>query len=242
MDGLIADPYHVHPGEGCWYTEKVLRMPHDYICYGPPDEVPEVGPLPALKSGIFTFGCFNNPAKYSPSMLDAWAMILRRVPSSQLFLKYGGLDHTEFQNRIRGQMTARGVAPERIVFEGGSRNLELMARYGEVDLALDTRPYSGGLTTCEALWMGVPVVTCPGQTFASRHSTSHLTNAGYGEFIANDLESYIELAIHWSSHLDELSAIRTQMRERVRQSPLCDAPRFGQDLLALLQHAWSADT
>ena len=89
-----------------------------------------------------------------------------------------------------------------------------MASYQRIDLALDTQPYSGGLTTCEALWMGVPVVTCPGQGFASRHSTSHLTNAGLGQFVAADIEGYLELAVDWASRLDELGQLRGQIRQR----------------------------
>ncbi len=115
-----------------------------------------------------------------------------------------------------------------------------MAGYGLVDLALDTQPYSGGLTTCEALWMGVPVITYPGAGFASRHATSHMTNAGFGEFVAADMRGYVELAIQWANRLDEVAQLRSQVRERVSKSPLCDAPQFASDFLALLQNAWKA--
>jgi predicted O-linked N-acetylglucosamine transferase (SPINDLY family) len=125
-----------------------------------------------------------------------------------------------------------------VLLEGGSPHRELLASYSRVDLALDTQPYSGGLTTCEALWMGVPVVTFPGSTFAGRHSTSHLINAEYEQFVAADLAGYIDLAAAWAVRLAELAAIRQQMRERVRRSPLCDAPRFASDFLALLRQAW----
>src|SRR4029079_16939691 len=123
---------------------------------------------------------------------------------------------------------------------GRSSNLEMMAAYGQVDVALDTQPYSGGLTTCEALWMGVPVVTVPGKTFASRHSTSHLTNAGFPQFIAADWQGYINLAIDWANRLDELAILRPQMRDQMRQSPLCDGPRFAADFLNILQQAWQS--
>lgn len=240
MDGLLADRFHVREGEEAWYAENVLRMPNDYVCYGPPTQAPGVNSLPALATGRVLFGCFNNPAKYSPHVLDAWATILRRVPSAGLFLKYGGLDQTAAQNRFRGQLEQRGVSPDRVICEGWSDHAKLLASYNRVDLALDTQPYSGGLTTCEALWMGVPVVTYPGQGFASRHSTSHMTNAGFGQFVATDVEGYVELAITWASRLDELGRLRGQMRDRVSQSPLCDGLRFARDLLALLRPAWEA--
>jgi protein O-GlcNAc transferase len=166
------------------YCERVLRMPNGYACYGAPADAPEVGPLPAMGSGQVTFGCFNNPAKFAPSVLAAWAEILKRAPGSRLLLKYGGLHEPRVQAHIRGQLVAQGVAGERIIFEGWSPHGELLEAYNRVDLGLDTQPYSGGLTTCEALWMGVPVVTWPGKTFAGRHSVSHLTNAGFPEFVA----------------------------------------------------------
>jgi predicted O-linked N-acetylglucosamine transferase (SPINDLY family) len=187
-----------------------------------------------------TFGCFNNPAKLSPSILKAWASILKRVPDSQLLLKYGGLDDARVQNRLRAHFAERGVDQGRILLEGFSPHRELLAAYGRVDLALDTQPYSGGLTTCEALWMGVPVITWPGKTFAGRHSASHLTSAGYPQFVAPDRDAYIELAVEWAVRLGELAEMRAQMRERFRQSPLCDAPRFARDFLRVVQEAWSS--
>jgi protein O-GlcNAc transferase len=242
MDFLLADRFHVREGEEQFYTEKILRLPNGYACYGPPADAPEVGPLPAIANGCVTFGCFNNPAKYAPRIVGAWAEILRRMPSSRLLLKYDGLDDAETQNRLRQEFATAGVEPGRILLEGRAPHRELLASYSRVDLALDTQPYSGGVTTCEALWMGVPVITFPGQTFAGRHATSHLTNAGYSQFVAADLPGYIDLAVHWASRLDELAAIRSQMREQVCRSPLCDAPRFARDLLDVLEQAWRTKT
>ena len=124
------------------------------------------------------------------------------------------------------------------MLEGWSPHRELLAAYNRVDLALDAQPYSGGLTTCEALWMGVPVITFPGKTFAGRHSVSHLTNAGYPQFIATDAAGYVDLAVQWAGRLDELAVIRSQMREQVKNSLLCDASRFARDFLAVLRAAW----
>lgn len=237
MDGLIADLFHVRPGEESGYFERILRMPNGYACYGAPADAPDVAPLPALHAGHFTFGCFNNPCKYSPALLDAWAEILRRVPDSRLLLKYGGLDQPAAQARLHSLFEAHEVDPHRVLLEGNVPHRELLAAYSRVDLALDTQPYSGGLTTCEALWMGVPVVTFPGRTFAGRHSLSHLTNAGYPQFCAEGAAGYIELAVQWASRIDNLAAIRPAMRRQVQGSPLCDAPQFARDLLALLRQA-----
>jgi predicted O-linked N-acetylglucosamine transferase (SPINDLY family) len=238
IDYLLADRFHVQDGEERWYTESILRMPHGYACYGPPADAPDVTSLPALESGQVTFGCFNNMAKYSRVALDAWAEILHRVPRSRLLLKFHSLDSQGARSWLRAAFQQRGVAPDRILIEGGSTHYELLARYRSVDIGLDTQPYSGGLTTCEALWMGVPVVTFPGQTFAGRHAVSHLTNAGYPQFVAPKLSDYVDLAVHWATHLSDLAAMRSQMRQQVASSPLCDAPRFAGDFLTLIYSAW----
>lgn len=240
IDYLLADSLHVRPGEEWAYTENVLRMPHDYICYRPPSDAPPISALPTLATGQFTFGCFNNPAKFSPQILDAWAEILCREPRSRLLLKYGGLDQSSLQNRLLAEFGSRGVESTRVAMEGWSPPVNLLARYGDIDLALDTQPYSGGVTTCDALWMGVPVVTFPGRTFAGRHSLSHLTNAGYKQFVAADQQGYVDLAAAWPNRLEELASLRAAMRERVRGSPLCDAPRFATDLISLLRSKWQS--
>jgi protein O-GlcNAc transferase len=240
IDFLLADRYHVADGEESNYVESVLRMPHGYGCYAPPAGAPSPSHLPAMASDQVTFGSFNNPAKYSAGTLDCWAEVLRQVSDSQLLLKYKGLDDAMMQSRLRQEFSRRGVDPERILLEGQSPHSELLGQYSRVDMALDTQPYSGGLTTCEALWMGVPVITYPGNTFAGRHSMSHLMNAGYGQFVAKDGESYVNLAVEWAIRLDELASIRSQMRERVRQSLLCDGPRFARDFFDLLTRAWQS--
>jgi protein O-GlcNAc transferase len=239
MDGLVADRFHVMPGEESNYVETILRLPNGYACYQAPGYAPDGAPLPALRTDYVTFGCFNNPAKFSPQILRAWNQVLRLVPHSRLFLKYSGLDEPQTQDYLRTQLCCGGIETERICFEGWSSHRELLEAYSHVDIALDTQPYSGGLTTCEALWMGVPVVTYPGRTFAGRHSTSHLTNAGYGQFVANNVDEYIQLAIDWASRLNELATLRLAMRSNVDRSLLCNAPLFAHYFLEALWKAWS---
>ena len=242
MDYLLADRFHVREGEEAFYSEQILRMPHDYVCYSPPEDAPDVTLLPALAMGRVTFGCFNNAFKLGPAILDAWAQILLRVPSSQLLIKNRSLNQSELRNRLHAHFAQQGIPPQRVLLEGGSPHLELLAEYGRVDLALDTQPYSGGLTTCEALWMGVPVITFPGKSFAGRHSTSHLVNAGLEQFIAHDLGGYIELAVDWAGRVKELTALRSQMRSQLANSPLCNAKEFAGDLLSLLRQAVTANS
>jgi protein O-GlcNAc transferase len=234
MDYVIADNFHVPTGEERWYSEGILRLPQGYACYLPPAHAPPVGPLPALSSGHVTFGCFNNPAKYSPKLFDAWAAILSQLPTARLLLKFGGLDQTSLKSRVHGEFGRRGIDCNRVLLEPMTLHYDALDAYNRVDLALDTQPYSGGLTTCESLWMGVPVITFPNNTFAGRHSTSHLTNAGYPQFVAADWSGYVNLALSWSAQPHLLAQIRSQMRDRVRSSPLCDCRTFAGDLLALL--------
>ena len=181
-------------------------MPDGYVCYDPPDYTPAVAPLPALRQDHITFAGFHNPAKINSSVIAAWGEILRRLPTARLVLKYRGLDDEATRRRFQELFTAQGVAPQRLELLGLSAHAELLASYNRIDLGLDPFPHSGGLTTCEALWMGVPVVTCPGETFASRHSLSHLSNVGLTETIAPDRSAYVDLAVSLAQDLPRLEA------------------------------------
>ncbi len=133
-----------------------------------------------------------------------------------------------------------GIDPQRLTFLGYSPHAELLAEYNRVDLALDPFPYSGCLTTCEALWMGVPVVTIPGQTFTSRYSLGHLSNVGFTETIAGDLDDYVELTVALANDLPRLAALRSGLRDRMAASPLCDGKRFAANFTSLLQATWQS--
>ncbi len=238
MDYLLADPYQVEAGGEAHYPEKMLRLADDYVRFDLPKEAPEVGPLPALAQGYVTFGSFNNPAKINPGVVAAWAEILRRVVGARLVLKYPGFDQAGTRRHYEGLFSAEGVGRERLEFLGGSRRAGMLAEYNLVDIVLDPFPYSGGITTCEALWMGVPVITWPGKTFAGRHSLSHLSNVGLTETVAQDLPNYIELAVQLASDLPRLATLRGELRGRVARSPLCDGPRFAANLMTALRSIW----
>ena len=238
MDYLLADRYEVPPGAERHYQERVLRMPEGYVCYDPPLYAPPVAPLPAFEHGQVTFACFNNPAKVTPQAIEVWARILRRLPGARLVLKFKGWNISGVARRFAEMFTAREIDPRRLEFLGPSPHAELLAEYNRIDLALDPFPYNGGLTTCEALWMGVPVVTCPGETFAGRHSLSHLSNVGLTETIARDVDEYVELAVSLAGDLPRLAALRAGLRQRMAASPLCDGKRFAADLASMLHDVW----
>ncbi|HXQ39777.1 MAG TPA: tetratricopeptide repeat protein [Candidatus Udaeobacter sp.] len=235
MDGLIADRFHVPPGEDASYAERVLRLPDDYICFDPPDNGPAVTPLPAGTAAPLTFASFHLPAKINAEVVRLWARILHAEAGSRLWFIYAGFEVAEAQVRIRDWFADAGIAGDRLHFEGVLPRRALLERYGAVDLALDPFPYSGGLTTCEALWMGVPVVTLPGQSFAGRHSFSHLSNVGLTETIARDPEDYVAIVCRLGADRGRLSHLRSELRERVARSPLCDGPRFARHFEAALR-------
>ncbi|CAA7618642.1 tetratricopeptide repeat protein [Magnetospirillum sp. UT-4] len=238
MDWVIADANHMPEAEDGFLVERVMRLPHDYIAYAPPDTLPAVGPLPAARDGAVTFGSFNNLAKLTPPTVALWSRVLAAVPGSRLLLKTRGLDDAGIAERVRADFAAHGIDPARLLLEGGVPHGELLEAYNRVDIALDPVPYAGGLTTCEALWMGVPVVTLRGNSFAGRHSAGHLTAAGLPDWIAEDGEGFVARAVALAGDLDGLAAIRAGLRARVASSPLGDGPAFARHFDAALRRMW----
>ncbi len=240
MDWFVTDRWETPEGFDQFYSENLLRLPDGYVCYSPPAHAPDVVTLPALSNGFITFGCFNNLAKITPRVIETWSVILKRIPEAKLILKTHQLSDAATADRFRAQFAAIGINGERIELRGSSGHRAFMGEYGHVDIVLDPFPYSGGLTTCEALWMGVPTVTLPGETFASRHSTSHMSNAGLSDWVCESVSEYIEMAVARAANVKALAHLRAGLREKVRRSPLCDAPRFGKGFGAALRHAWKA--
>ncbi len=175
MDYLLSDSFSTPKEHEQFYIEKIVRMQNGWLCYSPPEYAPDVASLPLDRVGHVTFATFSNPAKINSAVVPVWAKILKAVKNSTLLIKYRGINTPPNMERLHALFQAEGVDKTRLILEGKSKHIELLARYGDVDIALDPFPYSGGLTTFEALWMGVPVVTVPGETFASRHSYSHLS-------------------------------------------------------------------
>lgn len=238
VDYLLSDHQETPKGEESCYTEKLVRLPDDYICFLPAPYMPEVADLPAKKNGFMTFGCFNNPAKVNDEILKHWASIMQQVPGSRLFLKSRQYENEGLKERIINTLAGEGIEEERIEFEGYSIHEKLLDAYNRVDIALDPWPYSGGLTTCEALFMGVPVITKPGPTFAGRHSATHVTNAGFPEWVADSWEEYIQKTVDLAQNPDTLAELRMNLREQLESSPVCDARRFGAHLATAFREMW----
>ena len=238
IDYFISDSVETPAHHEPWYTEEIVRLPDSYVCYEPPHYAPAVAPLPAISNGHITFGCFNNLTKVYRQAVALWSRLLKGAPASRLILKAKQLNDAAVRARYQAMFAAHGIVPERLDLLGYSLHAELLAHYSDVDIALDPIPYSGCLTTCEALWMGVPVVTMPGEIFAHRHSASFLGTVGLTDWLATTPEQYLQIAERHCGDLDGLAALRAGLRERVRRSPLCDAPRFAGNLEAAFRRMW----
>lgn len=238
IDYLITDAVESPPGSDEFYTEKLIRMPDDYICYMPPELIPEVRSLPALRNGYITFGCFNNPTKINDVILGHWAGLLHAVPGSRLYLKGGPFGTNDLRQRTLDALANHGITADRVLLEGQSQHFDLLDSYNNVDIALDPWPYSGGLTTCEAMLMGVPVITLPGPTFAGRHSATHLVNAGMPELVVGNWEEYQDRAVGLASDLESLATIRSHLRRILLESPVCDGEKFARHLGDALRAIW----
>ena len=238
MDWFISDRWETPPGAAAAYSENLLILRDGYVCYAPPPDAPDVAPLPAVSRGHITFGCYNNLAKITPHVIETWSAILHRVPNARLVLKSHPFNDPDCSAEICAAFSVHDIAPDRLSLRGSSPHRALLAQYADIDVVLDPFPYSGGLTTCEALWMGVPTLTTPGDTFASRHSTSHMSNVGMPDWVVPDIASYIDAAVTRAGDLPALAALRSALRDRVRRSPLCDAQKFGASLDIALRHAW----
>ena len=196
MDYRLTDSLADPPGKTeSIHSEKLLRLPVCNWCFSEPDDAPPVGPLPAETVGSICFGTFNNFAKASPAIMDLWAAILIAMPSSRLIIKSRGLGEKSLHERIHQHFASRGVPADRLEIRGHEPNvISHLAAYNQMDIALDTFPYHGTTTTCEAIWMGVPVVTLAGQTHVSRVGVSLLSTVGLPELIAQSAEEYVSIA------------------------------------------------
>jgi protein O-GlcNAc transferase len=233
LTDAIADPR----GEPVRHSEELVRLPLAF-CYEPPEHAASASPSPALASGRITFGSLNNLAKLNEQVIDLWCAILRAVPTAQLLI---------FRDSLRGsgeahfhrQFVARGISPDRFnlshaVLEGQDH----LRVYESVDIALDPFPWSGHTTTCEALWMGVPVVTLYGKRYASRMAAGALSALGMTEFIADTAEKYLEIAAGWANDVEGLARLRGGLRDRMRASPLCDGRGFTRSLEQTYRELW----
>jgi predicted O-linked N-acetylglucosamine transferase (SPINDLY family) len=237
IDHRITDPFLDPPEEPTHYIENSIHLPHCYWCYCAPPLQGPAQPPTERRPGRPTFGCLNNFAKVTDVTLDLWTRLLRRVPEAQLLVYARAETH---RDRIRRALRENGVEDSRAVFVGHQSLADYLASYGLIDVALDPHPYGGGTTTCDALWMGVPVVSLAGRTAVSRAGSTLLSNVGLGHLVARSEEQYVELAAALIRDVGGLSALRRGLRGRIESSPVMDAKQFARDFEAALRNAWRA--
>lgn len=223
----IADP----EGSEMYYTEKLLRMKHSFLCYRPSQKTPQVQPTPAIKNGFTTFGSFNHISKLSDETIKLWAKILQQNKNSRIILKAKQFSDNLTMENFLLKFKKNGVSENRVdLINHTSDHNAHLALYNNIDIALDPFPYNGTTTTCEALWMGVPVITLYGNNHASRVGGTLLTNTGLKSLVVKDKESYFRTAIFLSQNTEQLNSLRLGLRQTFASSPICDGQNFTKEL------------
>jgi len=239
VDYRISDRMFDPPGSEGGYLEETLYLPGGLDCYRPPENSPALSKTPALRKGHFTFGSFCAYGKMNHSLIRLWAQVLLECPTARMLIKcYDAGQDPEIREAILGQFERHNVSRDRIQIKGRLSDFGHLALFNEVDAILDTYPYNGIVTTTEALWMGVPVVTLTGQKWIERAGLSLLTQVGLESFAASTPEKYIAKAKALAASPAALDRLRSSMRQRMLASPLCDAKRLCRELEVAYRQMW----
>lgn len=239
VDYRLTDHWLDPPEAQAWYREKLIYLPGGSVCYRPLDNTSNVQTLPALANGFVTFGSFNHLAKISDETVRLWAAVLQAVPEACFLLKFPGSHDPMLADTMRRRFEDEGIDPQRLRIIGYSQtNEEHLYQYNIMDIALDTTPFNGGVTTLEALWMGVPVISLVGERFVSRSGLNLLSQVGLEYFAAQSKEEYVNKAQVLTLKLESLAQIRASLRLRMLNSGLCDGQRFARELEAAYRQMW----
>lgn len=240
IDAVLLDPWHAPLGTEAQFVEPLVRLAGGRFCYQPVQWAPaDVAPLPCLRRGHITFGCFNNTAKLNAGVLDVWSALLAAVPTARLVLKWRTLVDDALCQSLRQGFANRGISPERLELRGISPHADLLHEYADIDIALDPFPFTGGLTSCEALWMGVPVITWPQERVVSRQTLAFLSVLGLADLAATDAADYVRIAAALAADTARLASLRSGMRARMLASPLMDLPGFTRALEDTLHRVYA---
>jgi predicted O-linked N-acetylglucosamine transferase (SPINDLY family) len=239
IDYRLTDRLLSPPDSPEWFSEGPFFLPACSHCYRPPDGAPRVTPLPASRSGHITFGSFNSHAKLNPSVIRTWARILQALPKGRLVLKDRTLADAAQQRSVFELFARRGLAAHRLtLLPQTGAHVDHLRLYAQIDIALDPFPYNGCTTTCEAIWMGVPVITLAGSMSFGRHGASLLPTLGLVTLVTSTPEAYVTQAVDLAARLDELAALRRTLRPQMAASPLCDADTFARNVEQAYRLMW----
>ncbi|WP_051180068.1 hypothetical protein [Selenomonas ruminantium] len=235
VDYFLTDIHVDPPGENDeYFTEKLLRLPHTHLCCFWINKSPKVSPLPFLANGYITLGTLNKFAKITDKMLRAWAAVMQLLPDARLFLKGKTFDSSLGRETAQKRMEAAGIDIRRVHWEGHSK--DYLSAYEKIDIALDTFPYPGGTTTCDALFAGVPVVTLVGQTHNSRFGYSIMKNMQLEELCAYTYAEYIDICVRLATDTQRLQHYRGTLQRRMQMSPLMDGSSYMKELELLYEN------
>ncbi len=238
IDFLLTDAVSVPDSQRKYFSEKLWYLPETRLCFTPPQTVLLPSPPPAQHKGYVTFACLQNLSKINDAVIAVWAQIFQALPYAQLVIRNKQMSCSVEQAVLQQRLSAVGILPERVKIEGLVARETYLAAYAEIDIVLDTFPYPGGTTTCEALWMGVPTVTLAGNTLLARQGASLLHCAGLSDWIAQDENDYVAKAVRFAKDIDMLASLRLQLRSQLSATALFDAQRFSKQLAAAMFGMW----
>lgn len=232
IDYILSDRHSVLPEHHHHFSEQVWYMADTRLCFTPPSAVYEMvpSPCPMVKRGHVTFGCFQSIRKLNKGVLAVWARIHKQLPNAHFRLQGGGFNDLKIRAELQERISKAGIPAHLVTLHISMPGSEYLKAHAEVDIILDTFPYPGGTTTCDALWMGVPTVTLAGNTMLSRQGVSLLTYAGLTDWVAQTEDEYVAIAIQKASDVKQLSLLRAALRQQVFESPLFNAPGFASSL------------
>jgi len=238
IDYMLTDSIADPPGSQKFYTEELALLPDGFLCYRPADYAPPVTSLPADRNGHITFGVLCNNRKINPNIMELWAKILKANKESRLLLMFRTGNDPDMRNYYLSKFERLGIPSQRVAICGGTHHAEYLKYYSEVDIVLDTFPFNGATTTCEALWMGVPVISLVGELHVSRVGLSILTRIGLELFAASTSKEYVAKATALANNRQALESLRASMRERMNSSVLRDAKKFAGGVESAYRKMW----
>lgn len=239
FDALIGDSVVTPRNDEDFYSEPIVRLAHGFAPLLELEDSPDIRETPAIQNGFVTFGSFNSTTKFNDEVIAAWSQVLNQVPGSKMILKNLYFADTQVRDRVAGAFASNGIGLEKLAFRGQSSRAAHFEAFEDVDIHLDTFPYSGATTTADCLWMGVPVVTLSGDRYAGRMSESFLRATGLDGLVAGSIGEFVQISKNLASDVDSLNQLRLSTRDRVRTSKLFDENLFADDFMSVLNSVWS---
>jgi predicted O-linked N-acetylglucosamine transferase (SPINDLY family) len=238
IDFLLTDAISVTESQSQYFSEKFWYLPETRLCFTQPDTALMPSSVPAKENHYITFGCFQNLSKINNEVIKVWSLIFEALPTAKLVIRNKQMTCLDEQKNLLQRLISVGIQSERITIEQPLAREDYLASYSKIDILLDTFPYPGGTTTCEALWMGVPTLTLFGDTLLARQGASIFNCAGLQEWIAKDEDEYVAKAVQYATNIEQLVEIRTKLRPQLLETALFNAVRFSEQLEEAMSGMW----